>query len=354
MASIACFVSAHGFGHATRTAAILEHLRRLLPRLDITIVSAVPARVFAETLGEGFTHHPIDVDAGLAQHSALEVDYPATIKRLAALLPYRPTATARLTALCRSCSLLLCDISPWGVVVAEQLGIPSVLVENFTWDFIYAPATPRFPELARYSALLRSASDRASYRIQTEPLCAAHPRDLTCGPIFRRQRADRRTTRERLPGGFRKIVLVTLGGITQEVPPLPFHHHPDLLFIYAGQKGASGMHDNLLLLGEDNPIYHPDLLAAVDLVVCKSGYSTLAECCQAGVSPVVIGRADFPESPILQRYAEERLGGLAITPTTYVSGKWLELIDSALATPAPRPCPENGAERVADFLSTLL
>lgn len=313
MASIACFVSAHGFGHATRTAAILESLRGLLPTLDITIVSAVPARVFADTVS-GFTHHSLEIDVGLVQRTALDIDYPATLERLSALLPYSPKATNRLAEICQQSSLILCDISPWGVLVGEELGVPSVLVENFTWDFIYTPATRRFPQLTQYAGYLRSVFDRASYHIQTEPLCFARPCDLTCGPIFRRQRVDRRTTRQRLPGGFRKTVLVTLGGIAQGVPSHPFHHYPDLLFIFAGQTHTVRLADNLLVLGTSDNFYHPDLLAAVDLVVCKSGYSTLAECCQAGTRAMVIGREDFPESPILLSYAKAHLGATAIAP----------------------------------------
>ena len=353
MASIACFVSAHGYGHATRTVAILDSLRKLLPTLDITIVSAVPTRVFADTIQQ-VTHHAIEVDVGLVQSTALAIDYPATVQRLAALLPYSPKDTAHLASLCHASSLILCDISPWGVLVGEELGVPSVLLENFTWDFIYAPATRRFPQLKQFAGYLRAVFDRASYHIQTEPLCVARPCDLSCGPIFRRQRVDRRTIRQRLPGGFRKIVLVTLGGIAQDIPSPPFHHYPDVLFIFAGQTHTTLLADNLLALGASDNFYHPDLLASVDLVVCKSGYSTLAECCQAGTRAMVIGREDFPESPILLRYAEAHLGATTISPSLYLSGQWLELLEGAWAAPPPQPFTENGADSVAAFLRALL
>jgi hypothetical protein len=353
MASIACFVSAHGFGHATRTTAVLEYLRDQLPSLELTIISAVPQRIFADTLGN-VVHHPLDVDVGLVHHTALVADYPATIKKLDNFLPYSRSASTHLTSLCRGCSLILCDISPWGVLVAEELGVPSVLLENFTWDIIYGPAAKQFPKLAAHGAYLRMITELASYRLQTEPVCNPCHSDLTCGPIFRRQRTPRATIREQLGHGSRKIVVITLGGFTQSIPPLPYHHHPDLLFVFPGQKTTEMIGSNLLLLGKEDGPYHPDLLAAADVVVCKTGYSTLAECCQAGVRPITVGREDFPESVVLQGYAQEHLGGVAISPSAFHAGEWLELAAKMTSAAPPPPFRENGAEKVAWFLCNLL
>ena len=353
MAAIACLVTAHGFGHATRTAAVLEYLRNLSPDLDIRIITQAPRQIFADTL-PSFTFHQENVDVGLVQSSALTVDYPATIDKLDALLPYRPARTAALADLCRGCSLILGDIAPWAVEVAECLGVPSLLVENFTWDFIYEGAAQAAPKLAVHGAYLGSVAGRATYRIATAPRCHAHPCALACGPIFRRLRAGRALTRSQLPGKGRAIVVITLGGVPQELAPQPFHRHPDILFVFSGQERTRQVTDNVFHLGRDEAIYHPDLIAAADLVVCKSGYSTIAECCQAGVRTLCIGREDFAESAILQGYVAEHLGGTAISATAFLSGLWLALLPRLLATPPPRPCRENGAATVARFLSRLL
>jgi hypothetical protein len=88
--------------------------------------------------------------------------------------------------------------------------------------------------------------------------------------------------------------------------------------------------------------------------VCKSGYSTLAECCQAGVRPITVGREDFPESVVLQGYAQEHLGGMAISPSAFLAGEWLELAAKMTTAAPPPPFRENGAEKVAGFLYNLL
>ena len=353
MAAIACLVTAHGFGHATRTVAVLECLRDLSPDLDIRILTEAPRKIFADTL-PSFTFHEVDVDVGLVQSSALSADYQATISRLDALLPYRPARTAALADLCRGCSLVLGDIAPWAVEVAECLGVPSVLVENFTWDFIYEGAAEAPPRLAVHGACLRSVADRATYRIATEPRCHSHPCALACGPIFRRLRAGGDVTRRQLPGQGRAIVVITLGGIPQDVVAQPFHRHPDALFVFSGQERTRQVADNVFHLRRNEAIYHPDLIAAADLVVCKAGYSTIAECCQAGARTLCIGREDFVESIILQDYVQERLGGMAVSAADFLSGRWLELLPRLLTAPRPQPCRENGATTVARFLSRLL
>ena len=107
-------------------------------------------------------------------------------------------------------------------------------------------------------------------------------------------------------------------------------------------------------MAHDSPVYHPDLLNAADVVVCKAGYSTVAECCQAGARVISVGRDDFPESQILQTYIEERLGSVSIKPEIYQNGNWVPLAADLLAGPKPAAASENGADQAADFLSQLI
>ncbi|MBU1568628.1 MAG: hypothetical protein KJ630_23745 [Proteobacteria bacterium] len=354
MHKIACFISPHGFGHATRIIAILEALQGLLPDLHPHIFTSVPQQLFSETLAV-FTYHQVVVDIGLAQTSALATDFPATIKKLDDFLPYPETLVERLVALCTGCSLVLCDIAPLGIVVAKRLKIPSVLVENFTWDWIYAPATKRHPDIEKHATLLKNINRMVTHRIQTEPLCHEGPRDFLCGPIFRRSRETQVEVRKRLECGKKKVILITMGGVPESLPKMKLPEKaPDLLLVFTGQKQSIRLNDNILLLNSNSDMYHPDLVGAADLVVCKTGYSTLAECCQVGARVISVSRENFPESEPLQAYLEKVLGGIAITPETYATGGWLTMAAERISRPRPTPCRENGADRIAKFLSKLL
>ncbi|MGW8193353.1 MAG: hypothetical protein ACWGOX_03735 [Desulforhopalus sp.] len=354
MKEIACFISPHGYGHATRAIAVLESLADREPNLLIHIYTTVPESLFHQTL-TGFIYHRQLTDIGLIQRSALVADIPATIRELEGFLPFRRSEVDRLAALCCRCSLVLCDIAPLGIVVAAQLGIPSVLVENFTWDWIYQPYIAGFPQLNSYADQLQDIFARADYHIQTEPVCRHAPRNFLCGPIFRRQRETSSHIRKRFGCEDRKLVLVTMGGVGEN--PQGFEElaaMADYFFVYSGQQEYSERADNVLLLDRDSDLYHPDLVAASDIVVCKAGYSTIAECCQAGARVMSISRDGFAESAPLQSFVARRLGGTVITQESYEDGAWLQHLAALAAEERPKPMRESGAASVAALLASLL
>ena len=354
MREIACFVSPHGFGHATQTIAIVEALQLSQPDVHAHFFTTVPRSLFDQTL-TNFTYHPVLVDIGLVQSSALDSDIPATIRRLDDFLPYSQYLLEDLAALCANCSLILCDIAPLGIAVAQYARIPSILVENFTWDWIYQPYLKKYPKLQAHARFLKKQYDLANFRIQTEPLCLPAPRDLLCGPIFRRIRGSQTPLREKLGCGDKKLVIVTMGGIFQQIPSHQnMEAFPNIHFLFTGQKETTQLGENIDLLSRDSSIYHPDLLSAADVVVCKAGYSTVAECCQAGARVISVGRADFPETDLLQKYLKERLGGVSIKPEMYQNGSWIALAANLLSCPKPVAATTNGADLVADFLCRLI
>lgn len=350
---IACFISPHGFGHATRVIAVLEALKELHPDCHAHLFTTVSEALFGSL--SGFTYHPESVDIGLVQSSALTVDIPATCTQLDRLLPYPADRLAELADRCAGCSIILCDIAPLGIAIGRLARIPTVLLESFTWDWIYEPYCQKYPELQRHARFLGDLFRRADYRIQTEPLCREARRDVVCGPIFRRLRMTSDKIRARLDVRDRSLILITLGGIHQRLPELRrFEELPDLFFVIAGQPQTEQVAENCLLLQRDTDLSHPDLIGAADLVVCKAGYSTIAECCQAGARVIVIGRDDYPESQPLQSYVKRVLAGVSITAELYERGGWLPIARELLSRPKPAPAAENGADRVAAFLSGLL
>jgi UDP:flavonoid glycosyltransferase YjiC (YdhE family) len=354
LTEIACFVSPHGFGHATRAIAVVDAVQRIRADVHAHFLTTVPKPLFAQTLTD-FTYHQLMVDVGLVQSTAMDSDIPATIRRLDGLQPFNSLLLEDLARLCAKCSLILCDIAPLGIAVARRAGLPSILVENFTWDWIYQPYVSRYPALVPHVEFLSRLFARADYRVQTEPLCWPAPRDLHCGPIFRRMTENRTNLRQRLGVGDRKLVLITMGGIFQRVPAaLALADFPGLYFLFAGQEETRQLTTNSALLARDSGHYLPDLTSVADVVVCKAGYSTVAECCQAGARVISVGRAGFPETEPLQDYLEKRLGAIAITPEMYQNGSWLPLAADLLGKPKPLPAAENGADKVTALLCSLL
>lgn len=344
--SLAAFISPHGFGHATRTIAVLEAVRQKDPGIGIKLFTTVHQHIFTESL-TNYTLTPVQTDVGVVQHDALHCDVEATLHALDKFLPFEPLLIDELAGQVRGCRGVLCDISPLGIVVAEAAGIPSILVENFTWDWIYR----QHPSLEKHTTMMADMFRRADTRIQTEPVCRKVQKGIPCPPIFRQKRQDAPIIKRQLKTGQRQIVLISMGGIGYTLKRLDlFRKYKDILFVIAGAETTGPLSDNCYSLSHSSTLYHPDLIAAADLVVCKAGYSTVAECLQSGTSILCIDREGFAETSVLGEFVKKRLDGTVIREEQLQSGEWLTLLPSLLAAPKPQPAKQNGAELVAEIL----
>lgn len=332
-AAIACFITPHGFGHAARAAAVVQALRDLVPGLAAHLFTTVPRWFFGESLGAGFSLHRLETDIGLVQRGPLEVDLPATVARLRGLYPADPARVARLAGQVRrlGCRLVLCDIAPLGIAVANAAGLPCVLVENFTWGWVYRGYAGREPGLLPFAALLDGLADRADLRLQAQPGCGPAPGAVAVGPISRRPRTGRAALRAALELGSRsRVVLVTMGGIRHgRLAVRPLLAVPGVQFILAGAARKLRRVGNVLLLPHRSGLYHPDLVAAADAVVGKLGYSTLAEACRSRVPYGYVPRTGFRESAVLARWLGGR--GVRIAADDFASGAWVRRVPELLA-----------------------
>ena len=95
MRRIAYYVTGHGFGHATRTGAIIQAILDADPRVSVEIVSAVPPWIFKELetgAGPGTRKDLVDhVIAELVRHSIAEEQhmYPAARKYMPKMPAWR-------------------------------------------------------------------------------------------------------------------------------------------------------------------------------------------------------------------------------------------------------------------------
>ena len=153
--SIACFVSDHGFGHATRSAAVMAALAALSPGARFEIFTTCPPWVFEEALEpvarrDRWAYHRFKTDVVLVLSSPLEEDLAATIRALEQWLPF--------------------DINLVNDLSGRLIDLECRLVENFTWDSIYGHDADNFPQLAFSACILSQVYRRVDLHIQAEPL----------------------------------------------------------------------------------------------------------------------------------------------------------------------------------------
>ena len=327
---VAVFVSPHGYGHAARACAVMEALAATQPDVRFDVFTLVPEWFFADSVTCPFSYHPLLTDVGLVQTTPFVEDPDETLRRLDKFLPF---GMGQLDSLARvldglGCRLVLCDISPLGLATAQHAGIPSVLVENFTWDWIYEPYAESRPPFSRSIAALAELFELATTRIQTEPVCRPHGRFSSVPPVSRSPRTPAPVVRSRLgvPGDA-TMVLVTMGGIPWQHASLGLlEQRGDVFFVVPGASNHLERSGSLVALPHRSGFFHPDLVHAADAVVGKLGYSTLAEAYAAGVPFGYVQRPTFRESATLAEFASERMPGLALTAEQFAEGAWLERV----------------------------
>lgn len=357
--TLAYFVTSHGFGHAARASAVIKALLNQNPNIQIIIFTQSPKWFFQDTLSNHFDYISVQTDVGMVQHNPTREDLGETID---ALCRFKNTFDAqsrvlatRLTQL--NCSLVLCDISPLGLAAAAIAKIPSVLIENFTWDWIYNNyQSSAKAALSSYSNFMGAAFDSATYRIQTRPVCEKVQADLYTLPVSRAARTSAAAIRSRLGVALdRPLVMITMGGVSADFQFIGrLEKLADICFVITGVGPEKVIRNNVILLPKHSTYYHPDLIHAGNAVIGKVGYSTLAEVYHAGLPFGYVARPMFPESPKLLEFIEREMVGIEFEEAGFYQGDWIEQVHELINLKSSGPKGENGADQIAAFIIPLL
>ena len=356
--TIAAYITSHGFGHATRTAEVLRHVRALAPSEALFVVATAPARLF-EGLG-GAALRPLATDVGLAQKDALTIDEAGTLERWRAFTSNWAVRVEEEARWLRGvgAKVVLGDVPPLAFAAAHAAGIPSLALANFSWDWIYAHLAKRLPalqEAAEHSA--------AAYRTADLLLELPFAGDLSVFPrreriplVGRRPQVPRERARAALGLGERKAALVSFGGLG-----LP------------GFRGASlaGLADFDFLVSEplaDAPAHvralrnealdalgliYPDVVGAVDVVITKPGYGIVSDAIASGTRLVYTERGDFPEYPVMVREMSRYLPAVHVSNEDLGAGRLRGALEEVLARRYPPPADVSGAALAARRLVDL-
>ncbi len=357
-ATIAYFITPHGFGHASRSAAVMAELIRIRPGIRFELFTTCPREIFDHEMPDGFGYHAVAGDIGMVQTSPLLEDLPATCDALDQMLPFDDQWVDALAGqlIQMECQLVVCDIAALGIVAARKASITSLLVENFTWDWIYQGYPDKPPGLDAHIRYLADTFARADHHVQTSPLCRTVSGSQMVGPISRQPRTGADETRERLniPADD-KMVLVTMGGVPDDFDflsglpgELPCH------LVIPGARSVASPHDQVILLPAHSNFYHPDLMQAADALVGKAGYSTIAEAYHLGIPFGYVKRPHSPESAVLENYIARHLPSHSIDTEAYLSGRWIDQLPALLNLTRSQPTVENGGKAVAQIIDDLI
>jgi len=350
LSSIAFYISGHGFGHASRQVEIVNRLAARRPDLRILIRTAAARWLLDRTVMPAFDLDARPVDTGVAQIDSLHLDEAKTIadaREFYATLEARADEEAR-QLVEHDVAFVVSDAPPLACAAAARAGIPSVVVSNFTWDWIYEGYDTgegyEGNERSRVIQTIRNAYARAdaAWRLPMHGGFAGFKAIVDVPFVARHATQAREETRRRLglPSN-RRLVLPTFGGY-----------------------GVNGLDLKALDLGDrwhvarvaDQAIYdaglrYEDLIRAVDVVITKPGYGTLSECIANDTAVVYTSRGRFAEYDVLVREMPKYLRCAYLDNESLLAGRWQAALDAALAAPEPPQRPRtDGAVIIADMI----
>lgn len=358
MAHIAAYITGHGFGHATRTAAVVGALAGQVPDLRITFISTVPEWLLRLSLSAPFSYRARALDTGVVQEDSIHLDTRATLAAYAALLERQHALVEEEAALLRGAGvdLVVSDIPPAAFLIARRAGVPGVGIGNFTWDWIYAGYVRGAPSYASALEAIRAAYAQADLflRLPFHGPCDAFPVVRDIPMVARRARLPRDEVRRRLGlSEARPVVLLSFGGF--EIRGIDFDRVERLgAYQFLTTQTLPRPVRNVRMVAMDGLRYE-DVVAQADAVITKPGYGIVSECLANRVPVLYTPRGDFAEYDRLveglQRYG---VCGF-IGNHDLLAGAWRAPLEAVLALPRVWPdLPADGAEVAAATLADML
>lgn len=346
-------ISAHGLGHLAQVAPVLELLAQRLPRLRLTVRSALPREQLARRLAMPFTHVAVSHGVGAVMAHALTVERAATRAALLRLHEgWEERVRSEAQALARLApTVVLANVPYLSLAAARRAGIPALALCSLNWADIYDALFPGDAELRAPLDAMRQAYSGADAFLRP---CPSMPmawlgNAVDIGPIAARGRA-RRGELCRLLGVApdTRLALVSLGGVAH--PPLagrgeaPDHWH----FIEAKGRGAAVTDLERLTLP-----FH-DVLASVDALITKPGYGLFVEAAAAAKPVLYLPRGDWAEEPVLVDWLRQ-VGCAEPLVAAELEGSLLAArLDALLVRPAKPPVAATGAAQAAQLLAPYL
>ena len=384
MSSVAFYISGHGFGHASRQIEIVNSLSagppaprlatstrsRSVPvaRPAIFIRTSAPRWLFDRTVRAPFQWFEGECDTGVVQIDSLRLDDVETVRRATGFYATFPERVAREAEFLNEhrIDLVISDAPPLACAAAARTGIRSIVISNFTWDWIYSGYADRFEAEAPFVL----PTIRAAYREATEgwrlpmsggfetfdrvidlPFVARHARaDL--------ERADVLAALEIPPD--RPLALSSFGGYGVAGFDLSSLDCLDeWTVVVTGRDAPASIPRGVAFVDESlmyaKGLHYEDLVGACDVVVTKPGYGIIAECIANETAMLYTSRGHFLEYDVLVREMPRFVRCAFIDQESLLAGRWLERLDALLASPPPPERPRtDGADVAADMIAAAL
>ncbi|MFM7265825.1 MAG: hypothetical protein ACKOZW_09615 [Cyanobium sp.] len=342
-------LSSHGYGHGSRTAAVLAELAARRPHWRLVLSTALSEGFLSLAFGPvPYERRPCQWDVGVIQADALSVDPPATLaalERLEAALPDQLEAEVAWLAEQPGPVAVLADVPPSAALLAERLGLPLIWLASFGWDAIYAPMGGAFAERAERYRALYGQGELLLHCPLALPMPWGVPQ-VRLGVTASRPRLplEALAAELQLPADRERVVLVSFGGLGLRLDPELLARWPHHVFV-GPDPGLASVANGRLLPPGVRPL---DLMPLASRLITKPGYSSFCEAFGQGIGIHLVDRQGFAEAPVLRQALQDHGAHRLLTQEQLLAGDWQ--LDQPLLPPRLGPLPLDGAAEAAAAL----
>lgn len=309
-------VSDHGYGHATRTVALLREALSREHSLAVRIVSGPRAGEFLARSFRGEPRVGVGIrpsDPGLLlSPESLRVDPAQTTEAWGAWMDsWEEWIEAEQVQAARTGlpDAVLSDGTPPALILAARLGVPGLLLGNFAWSDILARLLPAgMLSRIRDALALATVSLAYPFALPFEGL----PRPEALPLVARRPGRSRDDVRRSLGVDPAEPLVFLSSGLSSD-PRLLWDLAPRLRARALVASHAPELPGAVRIPAGDTE--GQDYIGASDLIVGKVGYGTLSEALVAGVPMIMVRVEGTPEVAALEAGMIEAGAGVGCDPS---------------------------------------
>ncbi|MEH7585850.1 glycosyltransferase family protein [Priestia megaterium] len=299
MKPIAYYISDYGYGHATRSTAIIRELLKKNENVKIIICHSFALdflqKSFRHEHRVAFREAATDVGYVLKENS-LEPDAEVLNNNVSS---YVSEFSMKLTQeMCfmkeKNVSFVISDISPLGIASAAALNIPSLGLSNFTWHTAYDGLIEerllsflheQYKQMTYHFSL--ACSNEPFWGIEENQSFGFYTREINDSEV-------QRIRKEIDPAGKNHIIYFGLGMKVdiETLSQLPIWQSPNCKFIVSSNVKVN--HSNVYRIPK-NAVETQHYVAAADLILTKAGWGTISEAVCAGVPLLITNRSSMKE-----------------------------------------------------------
>lgn len=350
-------ITNHGFGHAVRISSVANLIQQMCPGVLLIMVTTAPRWLLESYICGDFIYRPRSFDVGVIQSDSITMDKKTTLEKLQAIRNKEQSIIAGEVNFIKQnrVDLLLADIPPIAAKIAQFADIPSWMLSNFGWDFIYRPWGGEFLEIADWISECFAQCNRL-FRLPLHEPMSAFPSIFDVGLTggIPRYQPEEIKAKFEIHAEPEKTILLTFGGLGLEhIPYESLSGFPDWQFITFDSQSPEL--PNLINVRKESekkdlnlPNIRPvDLMPICGRIVSKPGYSTFAEALRLETPIVSLVREGFAESKLLLEGIQDYSYHQVLSPTEFFHGDWEFLRQPLKAPRKSEKLDKSGSEAIA-------